>query len=61
MVGELRAIEDLLKDKIGLDPASVGPQLILRTARQRMSDLNLNDLAVYVGQVRQIGKRASRS
>ena len=33
MAGELRAIEELLRDEIGLDPASVGPQLILRAAQ----------------------------
>ena len=32
MAGELRAIEELLKNKIGLDPTSVGPQFILRGA-----------------------------
>ena len=30
MAGELRSIEELLRDEIGLDPASVGPQLVLR-------------------------------
>jgi chemotaxis protein methyltransferase WspC len=53
MAGELRAIEELLRDEIGLDPASVGPQLVLRAARQRMTDLKLNDLAAYERQVRQ--------
>jgi chemotaxis protein methyltransferase WspC len=53
MAGELRAIEELLRDEIGLDPTSVGPQLILRAARQRMTDLKLNDLTAYERQVRQ--------
>ena len=53
MAGELRVIEELLRDEIGLDPASVGPQLVLRAARQRMTDLKLNDLAVYERQVRE--------
>ena len=53
MAGELQSIEDLLKDKIGLDPASVGPQLILRAVRHRMTDLKLNDLAAYERLVRQ--------
>ena len=29
MAGAMGAIEELLKNKIGLDPSSVGPQLIL--------------------------------
>lgn len=53
MAGELRAIEELLEYKIGLDPTSVGSQLILRAARQRMTDLKLNNLAAYERQVRQ--------
>ena len=53
MAGELRSLEELLRDEIGLDPASVGPQLILRAVRQRMTDLKLNDLAAYERQVRQ--------
>jgi chemotaxis protein methyltransferase WspC len=53
MEAELRAIEDLLKSEIGLDPTSVGPQLILRAVRQRMRDLKQNDLAAYVREVRQ--------
>jgi chemotaxis protein methyltransferase WspC len=53
MAAELRALEELLKDRIGLDPSSVGPQLLLRAARQRMRDLKLDDLAAYERQVRQ--------
>ena len=30
MAGELRSLEELLTNQIGLDPASVGSQLILR-------------------------------
>ena len=47
MAGELQALEALLKDKIGLDPTSVGPQLILRAVKQRLRDLSLDDLAEY--------------
>jgi chemotaxis protein methyltransferase WspC len=53
MAGELQAIEELLRAKIGLDPTSVGPQFVLRAARLRMRDLKLNDLAAYELQVRQ--------
>src|SRR5262245_27215981 len=53
MADELRAIADLLKDKIGLDPGSVGPQFLLRAASQRIRDLNMNDLADYIAHVRQ--------
>ena len=41
MAGELQALEELLKKQIGLDPTSVGPQLILRAAKQRMRELKL--------------------
>jgi chemotaxis protein methyltransferase WspC len=47
MTVELRALEELLKHKIGLDPTSVGPQLILRAVKLRMRDLKLDDLACY--------------
>ncbi len=53
MVRELRALEELLKNQIGLDPISVGPQLILRAAKQRMRELRLHDLAAYECQVRE--------
>ena len=53
MTGELRALEELLKNEIGLDPTSVGPQLILRAVEQRMRDLKLDDLAAYEREVRQ--------
>ncbi len=54
MVGELRALEELLQDTIGLDSTSVGAQLILRGAKQRMRDLNMiNDLAEYERRVRE--------
>ena len=53
MEAELRAIEELLKAEIGLDPTSVGPQLIQRAVRQRMRDLKHNDPAAYVREVSQ--------
>jgi chemotaxis protein methyltransferase WspC len=55
MAGELRGLEELLKHEIGLDPTSVGPQLILRAVKQRMRDLKLDDLALYE---RRVGQRA---
>jgi chemotaxis protein methyltransferase WspC len=53
MAGEMRALEELLRHEIGLDPTSVGPQLILRAVTQRMRDLKLDDLALYVSRVEQ--------
>ena len=47
------SLEELLKNQIGLDPTSVGSQLILRAVKQRMRDLKLDDLAAYERQVRQ--------
>jgi chemotaxis protein methyltransferase WspC len=52
MSGEMRVLEDLLVRRIGLDPTSVGPQLIPRAVKQRMRDLKLDDLATYERQVR---------
>jgi chemotaxis protein methyltransferase WspC len=40
-------IKGLLAAKIGLDPASVGPQLIGRAAKRRMSELHVHDLDAY--------------
>ena len=53
MAAELSGIERILEDRIGLDPVSVGPQLILRAARQRMNELGLDDMAAYERWVRQ--------
>ena len=53
MAAELSGIEGLLASRIGLDPVSVGSPLILRTARQRMKELGLDDLGAYERQVRQ--------
>ncbi len=46
-LGAPHAIEELLKNEIGLDPTSVGPQLILRAVGERMRHLKLSDLAAY--------------
>jgi chemotaxis protein methyltransferase WspC len=53
MAGELQAIEELLRNEIGLDPTSVGHQFILRAARLRMSDLKLSSLAAYEQKLKQ--------
>src|ERR1039458_143083 len=53
MAGEMRVLEELLISRIGLDPTSVGSQLILRAAKQRMRDLKLDDLGAYERRVRQ--------
>jgi len=47
MPNELHRIEELLAKQIGLDPASVGPRLILRAAQHRMNELQLDDLSDY--------------
>jgi chemotaxis protein methyltransferase WspC len=52
MAGEMRALEELLSSRIGLDPTSVGSQLIQRAALQRMRDLKLDDLGAYARRVR---------
>jgi chemotaxis protein methyltransferase WspC len=53
MADELRAIEELLRNEIGLDPSSVGPEFILRAARLRMRNLKLSNLTAYEHHVRQ--------
>jgi chemotaxis protein methyltransferase WspC len=53
MPAELSKIEKLLASRIGLDPVSVGSQLILRAARQRMKELGLVDIGAYEGWLRQ--------
>ncbi len=52
MASALPAIEELLKNKIGLDPSSVGPQLILPQVRERMRQRELSDLAEYEREVK---------
>jgi chemotaxis protein methyltransferase WspC len=55
MAVDLRAIENLLTARIGLDPKSVGPQMISRAVRHRMRELKLEDTAGYIAQVSQNG------
>ncbi len=50
---EPNEIETLLAKRIGLDPVSVGSQLIVRAARLRMKELGLADLATYTDRLRQ--------
>ena len=59
MAGELRSLEELLTSRIGLDPVSVGSQLILRAVRQRMTDLGLDDLGAYERRVQAVGAGAA--
>ena len=49
MTNDQQKIEELLARRIGLDPVSLGPHLILRAARWRMSELDLSDLNEYAG------------
>ena len=53
MAGEMRVLEELLTSRIGLDPTSLGSQLILRAVKQRMNDLKLDDLGAYEHRVQQ--------
>jgi chemotaxis protein methyltransferase WspC len=53
MTDGLRGIERLLADRIGLDPVSVGPQLISRAAHQRMNELHVDDPGAYESIARQ--------
>ncbi len=53
MAGEMRVLEELLTSRIGLDPTSLGSQLIQRAAQQRMRDLKLDDLGAYERRVQQ--------
>jgi len=52
MAGEHSGIEQLLASRIGLDPVSVGSQLLSRAARRRMRELALDDLAAYEHRLR---------
>ena len=51
MTKDQEAIEALLARRIGLDPGTVGPHMVLRTARRRMAELGLDDLGVYASRV----------
>src|SRR5215831_5400158 len=43
----MRAIEDRLRGTIGLDPSSIGPNLIESLVYQRMNRLGLSDAGEY--------------
>jgi chemotaxis protein methyltransferase WspC len=47
MTNDQKTIEDLLARRIGLDPVSLGPHVILRAARRRMAELDVADLCDY--------------
>ena len=44
MSPEQREIEELLARRIGLDPVSTGPHVILAAARRRMAELSVENL-----------------
>jgi chemotaxis protein methyltransferase WspC len=47
MTTDQKKIEELLARRIGLDPVSMGPHLILRAARRRMTELGVDGLGDY--------------
>ncbi len=51
MTNDQREIEELLTSRIGLDPVSMGPHLIVRAARRRMAELGMADLGEYAAHV----------
>ena len=51
MTHDQKEIERLLARRIGLDPVTLGPHLLLRAARRRMAELGLDDLDVYASRV----------
>ena len=61
MTSDIRLLEELLIDRIGLDPKSVGSQLILHAVKQRMKDLNLRRSGSLRTPSRAVGTRASRA
>ena len=46
-----KKIEELLARRIGLDPVTMGPHLVLRAARRRMAELGLHDLRDYAARL----------
>ena len=48
-----KQIEGLLARRIGLDPVTVGPHLVVRAARRRMAELGVDDLGVYASRLGQ--------
>ncbi len=51
MTDDQKKIEELLGRRIGLDPAVMGPHLILRAARRRMAELGVHELRDYAARV----------
>jgi chemotaxis protein methyltransferase WspC len=51
MTKDQEKIEELLGRRIGLDPAVMGPHLILRAARRRMAELGVHELRDYAARV----------
>src|SRR5262249_12425395 len=51
MTNDQRDIEELLTRRIGLDPVSMGPHLIVGAARRRMAELGKSDLGDYAAHV----------
>jgi chemotaxis protein methyltransferase WspC len=51
MTNDQREIEELLTRRIGLDPVSMGPHLIVGAARRRMAELGIVDLGDYAAHV----------
>src|SRR6516225_4538603 len=47
MTEDQKTIEELLARRIGLDPVSTGPHVILGAARRRMAELGVADLGEY--------------
>ncbi|MGP0068276.1 MAG: CheR family methyltransferase [Isosphaeraceae bacterium] len=48
-----KQIEGLLTRRIGLDPGTVGPHMVVRAARRRMAELGVDDLGVYASRLAQ--------
>jgi len=48
MTDDQQKIEQLLTRRIGLDPTSMGPHLVLLAARRRMAELGAADLGVLL-------------
>ena len=55
-----RKIEELLARRIGLDPISTGPHVILGAARRRMAELGVADLGRICRRARPTRRPSSR-
>jgi chemotaxis protein methyltransferase WspC len=53
MTNDQIEIEGLLARRIGLDPVTVGPHMVLRAARRRMAELGLDELGAYASRLGQ--------